>query len=72
VTAATAQARQNVHLEEGGEDPDRQADRGGQDDRAGRPLFESTHGYAAMWGVCAAAVLLSIPVPRRLQRERRS
>jgi MFS family permease len=33
----------------------------------GRPLLESTDGYAAMWGVCAAAVLLSIPVLRRLR-----
>jgi MFS family permease len=42
----------------------------------GRPLFESTDGYAAMWGVCAVAVLISIPVLRRLRRaaqdERRS
>jgi MFS family permease len=33
----------------------------------GRPLLESTDGYAAMWGVCAAAVLLSIPVLRSLR-----
>lgn len=30
--------------------------------------LDGTQGYAAMWGVCAAAVLLSIPVLRRLRR----
>jgi predicted MFS family arabinose efflux permease len=33
----------------------------------GRPLLESTDGYAAMWGVCAVAVLASIPVLRSLR-----
>jgi MFS family permease len=30
-------------------------------------IFPSTDGYQAMWGVCAAAVLLSIPVLTRLR-----
>jgi MFS family permease len=30
-------------------------------------IFPSTDGYQAMWGVCAAAVLLSIPVLGRLR-----
>ena len=38
----------------------------------GKPLFESTHGYPAMWFVCAGAILASIPLLRMLQRERRS
>jgi MFS family permease len=38
----------------------------------GGPLFESTHGYAAMWFVCSASILASIPLLRALQRERRS
>lgn len=42
-----------------------------------QPLFGETDGYAAMWGVCALAILLSIPLLRRLrsaaaQEERRS
>src|SRR4051794_34359977 len=38
----------------------------------GEPLFKSTHGYPAMWFVCAGAILASIPLLRALQRERRS
>jgi MFS family permease len=40
------------------------------------PWFAGTDGYAAMWGVCSLAVLVSIPVLRALRRaaqaERRS
>jgi MFS family permease len=30
-------------------------------------VFDGTQGYQAMWGVCAAAVLLSVPVLGRLR-----
>jgi predicted MFS family arabinose efflux permease len=33
--------------------------------------FGTTQGYQAMWGVCAVAVLASVPVLGRLRRERR-
>ncbi len=33
-----------------------------------RPSLSATHGYAAMWGVCGGAVLLSIPFLRALRR----
>jgi MFS family permease len=32
----------------------------------GRDLFAGTQGFAAMWAVCAAATLASIPLARRL------
>jgi MFS family permease len=34
---------------------------------AGGGLFESTQGYQAMWLVCSAAVLASLPLVRRLE-----
>jgi MFS family permease len=37
----------------------------------GSGVFESTHGYQATWLVCSAAILLSIPGVRRLEREHR-
>jgi MFS family permease len=33
-----------------------------------RPSLTDTHGYAAMWLVCAAAILLSIPFTGALRR----
>jgi MFS family permease len=33
----------------------------------GKGPFASTQGYAAMWAVCAVAVLASIPLVRRLR-----
>jgi MFS family permease len=35
----------------------------------GSGVFETTHGYQATWLVCSAAILLSIPGVRRLERE---
>jgi hypothetical protein len=32
-------------------------------------FFAGTDGYQAMWGVCAAAILLSVPVLGRLRDE---
>jgi MFS family permease len=37
----------------------------------GSGVFESTRGYQATWLVCSAAILLSIPGVRRLEREHR-
>jgi MFS family permease len=33
----------------------------------GKEPFASTQGYAAMWAVCAVAILASIPLVRRLR-----
>jgi MFS family permease len=35
----------------------------------GRGPLASSHGYAAMWGVCAVAILASIPLLRALRDE---
>jgi hypothetical protein len=32
-------------------------------------LFEATHGYAAMWPVIGVAVLLSVPLLRRIETQ---
>jgi MFS family permease len=37
--------------------------------QASRGLFGSTHGFAAMWGVCSVAIFLSLPLLRRLRHE---
>jgi Na+/melibiose symporter-like transporter len=34
-----------------------------------RGVFGSTHGFAAMWGVCSAAIFLSLPLLGRLRSE---
>jgi hypothetical protein len=31
--------------------------------------FSGTDGYQAMWGVCAAAILLSVPILGRVRDE---
>jgi MFS family permease len=35
----------------------------------GSGAFGSTEGYAAMWGVCGAAALASVPLILRVRRE---